>query len=63
MAIVGPLIVLALAGAFKHTLDQKLDVRRFEADSIRREEDRMLLRRIDQRVTAIYCADKPPGCQ
>ena len=42
---------------------EKLDAVRFERDSVAREVDRQLLERIDRRVSAIYCADKPPGCQ
>lgn len=37
-------------------------VRHAVIDSMQRSSDHELLLRIDARVTAIYCAGKPPGC-
>lgn len=70
----GPLVVWLITTAARSAVDGKLDAQRFVSDSIRRDalrtEDRALLLRIDstsqrtdQRLRAIWCADKPPGCQ
>ena len=60
----------ALAGAWtvaKAVGATKLDVVRFEADSIRRaaRDERLerVLNDVDRRTQEMYCAGKPPGCR
>lgn len=67
LAIGAPVVVIFLAWGAKKYDASKMDVSRFEADSIRRETDRGILLRVDQRVTAMYCARLPiesqAGCR
>lgn len=64
IVIIGvPVLLMLLAWAGARYDASKLDTSRFVADSIRREYDRDILSRVDRRVEAMYCADKPPGCQ
>lgn len=57
-------ILIPLATWAFRTYDaSKLDTGRFVADSISRQSDRDILIRLDERVGAMYCVGKPPGCR
>lgn len=54
-------------GILTSQVSGKLDASRFVTDSTRRDAaeqtDHAILLRIDERVRAMYCTGKPPGCQ
>lgn len=57
-------ILIPLATWAFRTYDaSKLDTTRFVTDSTSRQSDRAILKRLDERVGEMYCADKPPGCR
>lgn len=62
LAVISLLLpVIAWSGRELLKVDDKLDAQRFVRDSIARQPDRALLLRIDQRVSAMYCASVPPA--